>query len=132
MFMSKKRYARITYAIIAIVLFLTEVYIALYVNDSFIRPFGGDILVTLLLGDVIRIFVLKKPKILALYIFVFSIFVELMQYIDIVKLLHLDHIQLLSVLVGRSFSFIDIVCYGVGCIAFVLVEKTVNSIFALR
>ncbi len=44
--MKKKR---LFYAVMSAVLLLIEIAIALWVTDDFIRPFGGDILVTLVL-----------------------------------------------------------------------------------
>ena len=39
---------RIGYAIATVILLLTEVLIALYVHDAFVRPYIGDVLVCLL------------------------------------------------------------------------------------
>lgn len=105
------------------VLFAIEVVIALFVRDRFIRPYGGDILVTVLLCCFIRIFFPVKIKLLPLWVFLFSVFVEAMQYINIVHLLGLGNIAFFRVIVGTSFSFIDILCYGVGCLLFLLAEK---------
>lgn len=50
---------RIIYAICFLLLFLTEVYIALYVHDDFIRPYIGDMLVTMLICCFCRMFIPK-------------------------------------------------------------------------
>ena len=52
---------RIIYGIIALVIFLSEVYIALFVKDSFIRPYFGDVLVTALICCFIRVFFPLNP-----------------------------------------------------------------------
>ena len=96
---SKKRRARIVYGFLFVFLFLTEVYIALFVKDNFVRPFVGDMLVTLLLGCLVRTFIPDRVKLLPLYVFVFSVFVEIMQYIDIVKLVGLEDNAFISVIV---------------------------------
>lgn len=124
--MRKNNILRLVYASVAVIVFLTEVYIALYVNDSFIRPYGGDVLVTFLLCALVRSFSVSKPRFLSGYIFVFSVFVELMQYVDLVKLLNLESNAVISVLMGRSFSFIDIICYAAGCLAFAVFEFCLN------
>ena len=107
---------RNVYLIFSLVLFAIEVYIALYVRDNFIRPYFGDVLVTLLIGCLVRVFILEKLKALPIYVFIFAVCVEIAQFIDVVGILGLGDNKILSVLVGRSFSFIDIVCYLAGCL----------------
>ena len=107
---------RNVYMILFLVLFAIEVYIALYVRDDFVRPYFGDVLVTLLIGCLVRVFIPEKIKALPIYVFIFAVFVELAQLIDVVGILGVGDNKILSVLVGRSFSFIDIVCYLAGCL----------------
>ena len=120
--MSTRLSPRLIYGISAAVILLIEIFIALFVNDRFIRPYGGDILVAALLCCMVRIVFPKKPKLLSLYIFIFSVLVETAQYFDIVSLLGLSHISFFRILIGTSFSFIDILCYGLGCVAFAAIE----------
>ena len=115
--------SKLIYAGLFFAVFILEVLIALFVNDSFIRPFGGDILVTILLCLFLRTFFPVKTKLLPVYVFLFAVAVEICQYFDIVKLLGFENNVLISTLVGRSYSFVDIICYAVGCIAFFIVEQ---------
>lgn len=115
--------SKLIYAGLFFAVFILEVLIALFVNDSFIRPFGGDILVTILLCLFFRAFFPVKTKLLPVYVFLFAVAVEICQYFDIVKLLGFENNVLISTLVGRSYSFVDIICYAVGCIAFFIVEQ---------
>ncbi|MBR6800934.1 MAG: DUF2809 domain-containing protein [Eubacteriaceae bacterium] len=119
----KDKLKRKHYIIISTILLLTEIFITLFVNDSFIRPYGGDILVTMLLCAVVRIVFPDSGKSLPVWVFIFSVFVEAMQYFDIVSLLGLSHIPFFKILIGSVFSWADIICYGVGCAVFVLSEK---------
>lgn len=48
---------RIFYIISFLVIFCIEVFIALYVRDSFIRPYMGDALVVVLVYSFVRIFI---------------------------------------------------------------------------
>lgn len=107
-------------------LLIVEVLIALYVRDAFIRPYGGDILVTILLCCFIRIFFPRKIKLLASWVFLFSVAVEIGQYLNMVDLIGLGHVPFFRVLMGTSFSFIDILCYGVGCLAYVPLDVFVR------
>ena len=115
--------AKLVYALLFFAVFVLEVLIALFVNDSFIRPFGGDILVTVLLCLFVRAFFPVKTKLLPVYVFLFAVAVEICQYFDVVKLLGFENNVLISTIVGRSYSFIDIICYGVGCVAFFIIEQ---------
>ncbi len=117
------RSRRVTYFIITIVLLIIEVLIALFVHDSFVRPYVGDVLVVAVIYTFIRIFIPDKLKLLPLYIFLFGTFVELMQYINVVKLLGLQDNRFFSVLIGTTFDIKDIVCYGVGCLLIAIGSK---------
>ena len=105
-----------------IALFVIEIIIALYVRDSFIRPYGGDVLVTVLLCCFLRIFIPNRCKLLPLFVFLFAAFVEVLQAINIVALLGLQNIRFLRILIGTTFSVADIICYAVGCLIFFLID----------
>ena len=109
---------RLTYAVLFLLTLLTEVLIALFVRDAFVRPYVGDMLVTVLICCFLRIFFPTGVKLLPVYVFIFASAVEVGQYFDIVKLLGLENNTFLSVLLGRTFSLADILCYAVGCILF--------------
>ena len=114
---------RTAYAAIFALLLLVEIGIALFVHDRYVRPYGGDVLVTVLLCCLCRAVMPKGVPALPIYVFVFATFVEFAQYIDIVKLLGWENNALISTIVGRSFSFLDIICYGAGCFGFWIAEK---------
>ena len=120
----KKR--RIIYELLFLTVLLSEILIALFVNDNFVRPYVGDMLVTVLICCFVRIFFPTGVKLLPVYVFLFASAVEVCQYFDIVKLFGLEGNRFISVLLGRTFSLADILCYAAGCILFFGVEKTVN------
>ena len=126
-----KKKLRLIYAALFTALFVTEVCIALFVRDSFVRPYVGDALVTVLLCALCRIVMPEKVRLLPLYVFAFAAAVETAQYFDVVKLLGLEGNRILSIAVGRTFSFVDIICYAAGCIAFfgaeILICKTLRN-----
>ena len=78
---------RIGYAIATVILLLTEVLIALYVHDAFVRPYIGDVLVVIVIYTFIRIFVPERCKLLPLYVFIFAALVEFSQMFHIVEVL---------------------------------------------
>lgn len=107
---------RIGYAVATIVIFLTELLIALFVRDNFIRPYVGDMLVVVLIYTGLRIILPERPRLLPLYVFLFAALVEGLQAVNLVELLGLADSRFFSVLIGTTFDGKDIVCYGVGCV----------------
>ena len=104
------------YVIMTIVLLIIEVLIAIFVHDSIIRPFIGDVLVVILIYSLIRIIEPERIRLLPLYIFIFAVIVEVLQYFHIVDLLGLGGSRFFRVLIGGVFDWRDILCYGVGCL----------------
>ena len=105
------------------VILILEILIALFVRDSFLRPYGGDILMTVLICCFFRTFFPEKPKLLPVWVFLFAVAVELGQYFDFVTLLGLGDSVFFRTLLGTSFSWVDILCYGAGCALFALTEQ---------
>lgn len=109
---------RIIYTIAFLVLLATEVCIGLFIRDDFVRPYLGDVLVTVLICAFLRIFIPERVRLLPLYVFFFAAAVEIGQYFGMVKLLGLEHNRFLIILLGTTFSWYDLLCYGVGCVLF--------------
>lgn len=107
---------RILYGITTIILLVIEVLIALYVHDSIIRPYVGDILVVVVIYTFVRIFIPERVALLPVYIFVFAAGVELLQLINIVDVLGVRDSSFFSVLIGTVFDIKDVICYAVGCL----------------
>ena len=63
---------RLTYAAIFCSLLFTEIYIGLFVHDSFIRPYIGDVLVTVLVCSFFRVFIPKGVTALPVYVLLFA------------------------------------------------------------
>ena len=103
------------YFSLSILLFLVEVFIGLFVKDSFIRPFGGDVLVVILIYCLIKSFWKVPAAQTALAVFGFACFVEGLQYLKIADRLGLRRDELLAIIIGTSFAWEDIVAYTVGC-----------------
>lgn len=103
-------------------IFITEICIALFVSDNFIRPYVGDMLVTVLICCFARVLFPVKFKAMPVYVFLFSALVEIGQYFDFVKLLGYDDNLFISTLLGRTFSFADLVCYAIGCLVFAIID----------
>ena len=107
---------RVIYVAIFCGLLAVEVCIALFVHDAFVRPYVGDMLVTLLLCCMCRVILPDKIRLLPVFVFLFAACVEIGQYFDVVALMGLTDNRFLSIALGRTFSWMDLVCYAIGCV----------------
>lgn len=115
---------RVVYAAGACILLAAEILIALFVRDSFVRPYGGDILVTVLLCCLMRAFFLFGIPYLPLGVFLFAAAVEFAQALGIASLIPHSWTAV-RLIVGSSFSVWDLVCYSVGCVLFWGAERLI-------
>ncbi|MDE6470353.1 MAG: DUF2809 domain-containing protein [Eubacterium sp.] len=106
---------RIGYAVSTLLLIITEVLIALFVHDNFVRPYLGDGLVVIAVYCAVRIIAPTKCRLLPLYVFIFAVGVEVLQYFNIVALLGFENNAFMKTLIGSSFDVKDIACYAAGC-----------------
>lgn len=113
---------RILYIIATLVLLFIEVLIAMFVHDSFIRPYVGDMLVVIVIYTFIRIWIPEGCRLLPFYVFLFAVLVEVLQYFNIVDVLGLSGSRFFSILIGGTFDWKDIACYGAGCVVLVIYE----------
>ncbi|MCM1495824.1 MAG: DUF2809 domain-containing protein [Bacteroides sp.] len=114
--LSDKSKMRILYAGLTLLLLIVEIIIALYVHDDFIRPYVGDGLVVIVIYFFIRSWMPERIRLLPLYVFLFAALVEVMQYFRLLELLGLEDSRFLRILLGATFDFKDIICYGAGCL----------------
>ena len=106
---------RLIYTIAALALFGVEVCIALFVHDNFVRPYVGDILVVALIHCALRVVFPGRPRLLPVYVFLFACVIEITQYIHLLDSLGLGHVGWLRIVIGGTFDWADIACYGAGC-----------------
>lgn len=111
------------YFVYTILLFITEVLIALFVHDQFIRPYIGDFLVVILIYCFVKSFLNTPVLPTALGVLLFAYTVELLQYFHIVEVLGLQHSRAARIIIGSSFEWQDLLAYTLGILAVVLVEN---------
>lgn len=117
--MKKKRFK---YLLLFLLLLIIEVIIALYIKDNFIRPYIGDVLAVVVIYCFLRVVFPENFKLMPLYLFLFALFAEFMQYFNIVKILGLGNNRLISTLLGATFDWKDILCYAAGALLIFLAE----------
>jgi hypothetical protein len=108
---------------LAILIFSIEILIALYVNDNFIRPYLGDVLVVILIYCFLKSF-LKLPVLTsAIFVLVFAFVIEFLQFLNIVEMLGIEKSNIAKTVIGTSFSWIDLLTYIGGVVIVLVVEK---------
>lgn len=121
--MKHLRNEKTKYILLFVILFLIELFIAIFVRDKIIRPYFGDVVVIVLLYSLVRIFVKSANKNIVWKIFLFAIMIEVLQYFRIIEILRLQNNKFISILLGTTFDFTDIICYILGTLFVLLIEK---------
>jgi len=120
--MRNKTKKRILYLIGFLILMFIEIIIALYVHDSFVRPYIGDVIVVAVVYCFIRIFIPEGIKCMPFYLFIFAATVELLQYLNLLELLGLESNRMARIVIGSTFDIADVVCYLIGCVLLIIWE----------
>ena len=89
-----------------------EVLIALFVHDSFVRPYLGDVLAVICVYFAFRIIFINKPYFLSIFATFFAFLVELIQMTNLSEIFGKGSV--FSIIVGGTFDLKDLLCYFVG------------------
>ncbi|MBC8047186.1 MAG: DUF2809 domain-containing protein [Fimbriimonadaceae bacterium] len=111
------------YLLPAILLLLTEIFIAYYVYNKLIRNYIGDVLVVMLIYSFIKSFWDMPIFKAALYVLLFAYSIEFLQYLQLLKFLELEDSKIAAVILGRNFTWIDMGAYTVGICLIIITEK---------
>lgn len=109
--------------IIFIIIFLTEVAIALFVDDSIVRPYGGDVLVVMMMYYFLKSFVKTRTIYLVAGVVIFAYLIEIGQYLRLVEVLGLENNTVMRIVIGSSFSWGDILAYTIGGAICYLIDR---------
>ncbi len=115
------------YLLLTVLLFATEVLIAVAVHDSFVRPIVGDVLVVVLIYTALRSVLALRPVPTAIGVFVFACMVEGAQYARVVDVLGLRHNEIARVVIGTSYDPRDFLAYAAGALLVVVGERVVEG-----
>lgn len=110
------KHIHLRYAIPALILFIIEIIIAVFVNDRFIRPFGGDFLVVIFLYCFVLSFWRIDPWKVALGVGVFSFLIEFMQLLGFLSFMGWENSKLAILIFGIRFQAMDLLMYTLGLI----------------
>jgi hypothetical protein len=111
------------YAIAFALLLLVETLIALFVHDSFVRPYLGDSLAIVALYCLVRsLFAISLLPALA-GTFVFACCLELGQSLQLVDRLGLSDNRVMRVVLGTVYSPYDLLAYAGGVVLVLVLER---------
>lgn len=110
------------YFIAFVLLFITEVLIALFLKSGFIRHTFGDFLVVILIYCFLRSFLKGNAMAIALFTLGFAYIVEFLQLTDFLDYLGLKENKLANLIFGNSFSVQDLVAYTLGILLVLGIE----------
>ena len=109
--------------LLTIFLFIIELLIALYVRDSFVRPYLGDFLVVILLCCAVRTVLNAAVWKVALSVLLFAYLIETLQYFQLLSKLGLQNNGLAKMVMGYAFEWGDVIAYTLGIVAVLVFEK---------
>jgi hypothetical protein len=116
------------YFFLFLLLFITEIMIAVFVHDNFVRPYIGDFLVVILIYCFVKAWIDAPVKTVAIAVLLFAYIVETLQYFNLVKHLGLQHSRLANIVIGNHFEWTDMIAYTFGILLVVLLERRRRNI----
>ena len=118
-----------TYLIITILLFITEVLIAVYLKSGFIRHTFGDFLAVILVYSFVKSFIKDNHFKIAISVLVFAFFIEFLQLLNILEMLHLQNNHIIKIILGSTFHISDLVAYTFGIITVLIIEFKIYKLW---
>jgi hypothetical protein len=113
-----------TYTAWAIALLGTEIWIGRFLDDAFIRPYVGDVLVIPLLYCLITsIWQSSRPARMPWFIFGFAVAVETAQALHIADLLGFTRPSLIRTIIGTHADPFDVLAYAAGTALIIFAER---------
>lgn len=111
------------YFFLSLILLLVLIYIALFVNDNFVRPFLGDVLVVCWLYLVAKSVVNLRCTVLAHGVLLFALAIEVGQFYNLVAVLGLEDYKVARIVIGSTFDWLDILAYVLGWLSIIVLER---------
>ncbi len=110
------------HAVAAALLLVVEIAIALFVRDSFVRPYLGDVLAVILVYCGLRAVLPLAPWQAAGLAFGIATVIEFGQLIGILDMLGLRGNVIARTVLGSGFEWKDFLAYGAGAVIPLLTE----------
>lgn len=108
--------------LVFICLFLTEVLIAKFVTQPFIRYWFGDFLVVIMIYYFIKTFIKAKPLHIAVFVLIFSFSIEFLQMSNLLEVMNLKNNKIANLILGNTFFVSDLLAYFLGIVSVLILE----------
>ncbi|WP_034044714.1 DUF2809 domain-containing protein [Wocania ichthyoenteri] len=118
-----------TYFIIALLLFITEALIAIFLETGFIRYTFGDFLCVILLYCFFKIFIKDHHFKIAISALMIAFVIEFLQLTNYLELFNLQDNYLAKVILGSTFHTSDLVAYSLGIITIIIFEYKIYKLW---
>ncbi|MGS0674503.1 ribosomal maturation YjgA family protein [Shewanella sp. 125m-1] len=120
------------YFVYSNLLLLLLIFIALFINDGFIRPFIGDLLVVIWMFLLLASFINLSPIKLSVSVLILAYSIEIAQYFKLVNLLGLQNNSFARTVIGSTFDWLDFLAYSLGWLAIVTGLAIKNHIIPIK
>ncbi|MFC6857758.1 ribosomal maturation YjgA family protein [Zunongwangia atlantica] len=104
-------------------LFITEFLIARFINGGFIRNVLGDYLVVFLIYYFLLSFYKWQKIKLAVFVLLVAYLIEILQYVQILKILGIPKSTFTDMILGSSFDWLDMLAYTLAFLSLVFMQR---------
>ena len=111
------------YFLTALALFITEFLIARFIDGGFIRNVLGDYLVVFLIYYFLLSFYKWQKIKLAVFVLLIAYFIEILQYVQILKMLGIPKSTFTDMILGSSFDWLDMLAYTLAFLSIVFMQR---------
>lgn len=111
------------YMVATAIILSIEIFIALYVNDQFVRPFLGDTLAVILVYCFIKIIIRDRVLMVAALSLCIAFLIEILQATNFIEFIGLEDNKLARIVMGTSFSWGDILAYIAGAVLIIIFDR---------
>lgn len=115
------------YFLAAFVLFITEFLIARFINGGFIRNVLGDYLVVFLIYYFLLSFYKWQKIKLAVFVLLVAYLIEILQYVQILKILGIPKSTFTDMILGSSFDWLDMLAYTLAFLSIVFMQRILQK-----
>jgi len=110
------------YLTISGIFLFTEICIAVFLTDGFIRHTFGDFLAVILVYCIIRSFIEANPISIAIGVLIFAFVIEFLQLFNLLDHLQLRQNKIVTIILGSTFHISDLIAYTLGAITILVID----------
>jgi len=112
----------IPFFVSSLILLITEICIATFLTEGFIRHTFGDFLVVILMYCSIRTIIDANPFFIALAVLGLAFIVEFLQLFNLLDYLQLRDHKIATIILGSTFHISDLIAYTLGTLIILIID----------